>query len=262
MALGAGNFALAWSLCLFPLASEAAEPPKPVPTGDEKGFYATFGIGASQPESANGSIYRNRILNGQLYNSNTSLTLWPDPGITAETGVGYDFGPIRTELTYLYNNFAINNTVVSYQLQNFAGNSMTINKSTKFNANVNSNSLLFSTYLDIKTGSRFVPYIGGGIGSTSFQVSGFPRKHESLEVLGYQAKIGLSYLASCTTDLFVEGTYKGASPSQSNLVDSSSINNWGTRIGARLRFANRCGSRPISTPTAITKSPAIDPITE
>jgi len=262
MALGAGNFALAWSLCLFPEATEAAEPPKIVPTGEQKGFYATFGVGASQPESANGSIYGNRVLNGQLYNSNTSLTLWPSPGITAETGIGYDFGPIRTELTYLYNDFAINNTVIKYQLQDFASTNTPISKSTRFNANVNSNSLLLSSYLDIKTGSHFVPYIGGGIGPTSFQVSGFPRKHESLEVLGYQAKIGLSYLASCTTDLFAEATYKGASPSQSNLVDSSSINNWGARIGARLRFANRCGSPTTKTPSAINEATANNPNTE
>ena len=46
-----------------------------------------------------------------------------------------------------------------------------------------------SVYIDIPTNSRWAPYVGGGLGSTIIQNAG------SQGVLGYQGKVGLSYLA-------------------------------------------------------------------
>lgn len=76
--------------------------------------------------------------------------------------------------------------------------------------------MLASVYLDIPTNSRWAPYVGGG--------------------LGYQAKVGLSYLANKKTDIFVEGVYQGSSGFEENSIDYSSVNMWGARLGARFRF--------------------------
>lgn len=76
--------------------------------------------------------------------------------------------------------------------------------------------MLASVYLDIPANSRWAPYVGGG--------------------LGYQAKVGLNYLANKKTDIFVEGVYQGSSGFEENSIDYSSVNMWGARLGARFRF--------------------------
>ena len=78
---------------------------------------------------------------------------------TGEIGVGYDFGAIRTELTYAYKNYS------SGDLQSPLG---------KVNINggsTNLNSGYLSAYWDIPVGGRFVPYIGAGIGYTNYSYS-------------------------------------------------------------------------------------------
>jgi opacity protein-like surface antigen len=249
--------------CLSFGSSSSARAADAAPVNQSTGFYATLGLGASETRDVHAGKKINLEFNNQQYELNPSMILHPSPGFTAEAGVGYDFGLLRTELTYLYNNAIFNDSTGRVYLRDSLNNdSIILNKRVKFNGSADINSIFLSTYLDIPIGNRFVPYIGGGIGPSQINVSSFPKKHDDYNLLGYQAKIGITYLASCTTDLFLEGTYKGTSASDLNRVDYSATSNWGTRIGARLRFANRCGSRPISTPTAITKSPAIDPITE
>jgi opacity protein-like surface antigen len=54
---------------------------------------------------------------------------------------------------------------------------------------------------------------------------------------GYQAKIGLSYLASRSTDLFVEGNYFGnTSVDLGNGTTFGSFNSFGVKAGFRYRF--------------------------
>jgi len=243
--LGRAGLAL---LAGFSFASaSAARAADAAPTEQGTGFYATLGLGASEAEEVHANKKSNFIYNNQQYEFNPSLILHPSPGFSAEAGLGYDFGLVRTELTYLYNNTSFNDSTRQTYVRNTSNNnSIVFDRKIKFNGSADSNSLLLSAYLDIPTGSRFVPYIGGGIGPSQVNVSGFPRKQDSYNLLGYQAKLGVSYLASCSTDLFVEGTYKGSSASNLDHVDYSGMNNWGARLGARLRFANRCASSSLA----------------
>jgi opacity protein-like surface antigen len=105
--------------------------------------------------------------------------------------------------------------------------------------------VLASAYVDIPTNSRWVPYIGGGLGytnvgwgaysATAFGVT-LTQTPGSQGVFGYQAKLGLSYLASRNADLFVEGTYQGAAGFTIDRINYDPLNSWGARLGARYRF--------------------------
>ena len=74
------------------------------------------------------------------------MILHPSPGFTAEAGVGYDFGLLRTELTYLYNNAIFNDSTGRVYLRDsFNNNSIILNK--KVNESVNQ--LLFNIFIFI-----------------------------------------------------------------------------------------------------------------
>lgn len=213
--------------CVFGLSAAPAQAEEQVP--DPKGFYATLGLGASWPQNVNG----NTTVLGVPVNGSYSL----NGGFAGEIGAGYDFGLIRTELTYSYNNASLNSVTASA-----LGASVTAGVSS---GNVNTNSVLASAYIDIPTKSRWVPYVGGGIGYTNVgwgaysvtaggvtltQVAG------NQGVFGYQAKLGLSYLAAKNADVFVEGTYQGTTGFTVDQVNYDPLSSWGARLGARYRF--------------------------
>ncbi len=65
-----------------------------------------------------------------------------------------------------------------------------------------------SVYIDIPTNSRWVPYVGGGLGSTIIQTAGIQG------VLGYQ----------------------GTSNFTIDTSNADALSSWGARLGARFRF--------------------------
>lgn len=199
------------------------------PDVNSKGFYATFGAGAAWPQNLNGST--------SVFGANVSGNYSLNGGFALETGLGYDFGTVRGELTYLYDNASLNTLSVT-ALGTTGTASIT-------DGNVNTNSVLASAYVDIPTGSRWVPYLGGGLGYTNIGWGAFSARANNVTVgfnsgsqgvLGYQGKVGLSYLASKTTDLFVEGTYQGTTGFTVDSVNYDPLSSWGARIGARYRF--------------------------
>ena len=213
--------------CVLGLAATPAQAEEQVP--DPKGFYATLGLGASWPQNVTGNF---SVL-GVPVNGSYSL----GGGFAGEIGVGYDFGLVRSEVTYTYNNANINTgTLSALGLTGSAAIS---------NGNVNTNSVLASAYIDIPTKSRWVPYVGGGIGYTnvgwgaySATVAGITATQVAGNqgVFGYQAKLGLSYLAAKNADVFVEGTYQGTTGFSVDRVNYDPISSWGARLGARYRF--------------------------
>ena len=218
---------------LLPMAmgsARAQEADPAEPSADQKGFYATLGLGAAWPQNVTGDT----TVLGIPVNGNYGL----NGGFAGEIGAGYDFGPVRTELTYTYTNANLNS---------LSGSALGVNlgSTTISNGSVNTNSVLASAYVDIPTNSRWVPYIGGGLGytnvgwgaysATAFGVT-LTQTPGSQGVFGYQAKLGVSYLASRSTDLFVEGTYQGAAGFTIDGISYDPLNSWGARLGARYRF--------------------------
>lgn len=194
-----------------------------------KGFYATLGVGAAWPQNVTGST---SIL-GIDVNGDYSL----GGGFAGEVGAGYDFGSVRAEVTYLYNHSTLNNL-------NASALGQSINASIS-DGGVNTNSVMASAYVDIPTNSRFVPYVGGGLGYTNVSWGGYSasaygvtltQTPGSQGVFGYQGKLGLSYLASKTTDVFIEATYQGAAGFTVDSVNYDPLSSWGARLGARYRF--------------------------
>jgi opacity protein-like surface antigen len=195
----------------------------------EKGFYATVGLGGAWPQNVTG----NTTILGVGVTGSFAL----GGGFSGDIGAGYDFGPVRTELTYAYTGASLNSVNATA-----LGTSVTASIS---NGSVSTNSVLVSAYVDIPTKSKFTPYIGGGLGYTNVGWGAYSasalgitltQQAGSQGVLGYQAKLGVTYQASAKADVFVEGTYQGSSGFSVDSVNYDSLSAFGARLGARYRF--------------------------
>jgi len=195
----------------------------------EKGFYATVGFGGAWPQNVTG----NTTILGVGVTGSYAL----GGGFSGDIGAGYDFGPVRTELTYAYTGASLNSVTASA-----LGTSLS---SSIRNGSVSTNSVFVSAYVDIPTKSKFTPYIGGGLGYTNVGWGAYSasalgitltQQAGSQGVLGYQAKLGVTYQANAKADVFVEGTYQGSSGFSVDRVNYDSLSAFGARIGARYRF--------------------------
>jgi opacity protein-like surface antigen len=184
------------------------------------GFYLTIGAGAAWPSDVDTHVGTDDI--------NVNPVLHFGGGFSGEAGIGYDFGALRTELTYGYTRADLNDV----SLPGFdIGSSGAINK----------NDVMASLYWDISTGTRWVPYIGGGIGYTnlstpSVKIGDYRTGSANRGLFGWQAKVGVSYVTSVNTDVFLEGTYSGAQGFDDNDVNYASYNDFGAKLGFRYRF--------------------------
>ena len=221
-------------LSVFPVKADpgAANPEgkevAPTPTKAGKGFYATLGLGGAWPQNASTDAL---FSSGSAVTGTYGLT----GGFSGEAGVGYDFGPVRTELTYTYTASSLDSLDGTYR-----GNRVALIS----NSNLSTNSVLLNAYVDIPTQSKFTPYIGGGLGYTNASWANYSAiapgaillyQSGNQNGLGYQAKAGVAYQVSAKADIFVEGTYQGSSFFGSNL-NVNSLNAFGARLGARYRF--------------------------
>ena len=198
-----------------------------------KGFYATLGLGAGWPLNVGAT---DSMLN-DLLDANTNGTFSTNGGFAGEIGAGYDFGDVRAELTYVYQGSSFDSLKISNQF-----GSATLGAS----GNLNSSSVFVSGYYDIPIkNSRFIPYVGGGIGYTNLGVGSSTYSYQGTAVtldggntslFGYQAKVGVTYIASKAVDVFLEGVYQGAPGFSVDTTSYDSLNVFGARLGARYRF--------------------------
>jgi hypothetical protein len=197
-----------------------------------KGWYFTLGAGASAPNN------RTTRVGVGPENDNNDLDIPADVnyggGFALDTGIGYDFGAIRTELTYSYNRASLNDLSLSYNGNEFNTSSVS--------GAVNKNDVFASAYVDFPFG-RWSPYIGGGIGYTNLSTPSFTVENQRYGNLshgsfGWQAKAGISYGLSYNWDIYAEGVYQGAAGYEtSSDVHFGQFNNWGGKLGFRYRFA-------------------------
>lgn len=199
------------------------------------GFYATLGLGASGLSNQSTDYLDGEYTYGG--------------GFSGDIGAGYDFGPIRTELTYSYNTYPSEGlSTAAGTLRNQGGA-------------VSLNSVYVSAYWDIPVSARLVPYIGGGLGYTNYSfasgvLDGSAYAGANIGTLGYQAKAGLSYVMSRQADLFLEGVYQGGASFNLSGERYGALNSWGGRLGLRWRF----GGAPAQASAPASAEPEPTPI--
>lgn len=204
-------------------------------SGQGTGWYVTVGAGGAW--ASNWDFQDN--LDNYNFSGNSNLT----GGFAVDGGVGYDFGAIRTELTYGFSRASLHKVHVdNYETLNGSGN-------------VDKNDVMASAYLDLPFGD-WVPYIGGGIGysnlsTPSYTIDGERFSSGNKGLFGWQAKAGVAYVLNWNTDVYVEGTYSGASGFDSGDLSYSSFNNWGAKLGFRYRFG--------APPVVVVEQPAPAP---
>ena len=225
------------------------------------GFYATLGAGASWTGSTgnNAKSYTGSWTTGETFSGTYTPKLDLGAGFAGEAGVGYDFGDVRAELTYIYKGSNVGDITGSGSetgtLNGISYTNFPYNFTLSGTGTVSTNSVLVSGYYDIDTKSKFTPYVGGGLGYTNVSVptqtgnatlSGGgitatqPVNVEggSAGAFGYQAKAGVAYAASEKADVFLEGTYQGSTGVSIKGISYSPLNAFGLRAGVRFRFGS------------------------
>ena len=222
------------------------------------GWYVTAGAGASWEssitDSRTSSTYSSR--QGREIFQERNGDVGHGDGFAVEAGVGYDFGnKLRAELTYLHDTSSLGSQQYSGSIS-YAGGGDIFSGQADVSGRINRNSILASLYYDIPTKTRWVPYVGAGLGYTNVSTSDLVYNYNvalgsgrraigastvpggSGSAFGYQAKIGLSYLASRSTDLFVEGNYFGNTSVDlgNGGTTFGSFNSFGVKAGFRYRF--------------------------
>ena len=196
------------------------------------GWYLTVGAGAVWPTSQSLNL-RNTADWAAFFGDAPAPrgNVTANGGFSIDGGIGYDFGAIRTELTYGYSAPSFKNlNVTNYDI------------STSVGGKINKNDILLSAYWDVLPFSRITPYIGGGIGYTNLStpnlsVAGFNLGGANKGLFGWQAKAGVSYAIAYNWDVYVEGTYSGAGGFSTPELNWGSYDDFGAKLGFRYRFA-------------------------
>jgi len=141
----------------------APEAPVTVPTTLAQG-YGTTKVDVVEVQSVNGwylTLGAGAVWPGDLNYWANSAPLWAtsqprgvlkaNSGFSFDGGVGYDFGAIRTELTWGYSGANVDSVV-----------SRDLSRSFSAGGKLNKYDTMLSAYWDVLTFSRFTPYIGGG----------------------------------------------------------------------------------------------------
>ncbi len=205
---------------------QAGEDVPSAPQTQTEGFYGTLAVGALWPQSRQASD-RDAT---PTYNFTDSF----HEGISSEVGIGYDFGAIRAELTYAYDQAWLRSYRDPSGSYAYTGGQQ------------GTNSLLVSGYWDINTKSRWTPYLGGGIGY-GWQNQGNSGDELGNRYTGYrsgafawQAKAGVSYSLNRSGDLYAEFLYRGlggfSASDGAATYNYSSFNRLGFQVGTRWRF--------------------------
>lgn len=201
--------------------SIVVEDPASVASEHLSRLYVTGAVGANWPID--------RVATGEA----GSFTEFSNPGFSTEIGLGYDFRPVRLELTYALDASRLRGyNSVSDQYYEYDRGGETAK-----------NSAFVSLYWDLFTGKRLTPYIGGGVGISSLNVMdfsepGYGYDGYSRTLFGYQVKAGLAYAIDPRSKFFAEAVFRGTSGYNTfdgfNDWRDPSFSSWGGQVGVRI----------------------------
>ena len=164
-------------------------------------FYLNFSFG-----------YAN-LKNYDVYNSSTNKAIWDDRytelGRSIEIGIGYDFGKIRTEISYAQENGRFDEYLTYFD------NSIT--KIENDRGQLHKDFYIINTFYDFRDSKKFSPFIGLGIGFVNSVQDSAPFIPEYVrQAFVLQLKGGLSYRFSNKNILYIEGFKRDAKSHTTN----------------------------------------------
>ncbi len=166
-----------------------------------KNFYLNFSFGYSN------------LKNYDVYNTSTNQAIWDDRytelGRSIEIGIGYDFGKIRTEVSYAQENGRFDEYLTYFD------NSIT--KIENDRGKLHKDFYIINAYYDFRDSKKFSPFIGLGIGFVNSVQDSAPFIPEYVrQAFVTQFKAGLSYKFSDENIFYIEGFKRDAKSHTTN----------------------------------------------
>ena len=194
-------------------------------------FYITGNYGTQSHTSADWKA----TVSGLAHKGDISF----DDGTGWEGGLGYDFGWLRTEVSYGESLIEIEGISAVREVGPLSGTPVASSAS----GDLKVNNILINGYIDVPLGKKLTPYIGGGVGASKLDIDNIIVDGDVLEsantwLFGYQGKLGVNYALTKSFNIFGEGTYSvfsdmGAAGNEYALESSSDVN---YRAGVTLKF--------------------------
>ena len=148
-----------------------------------------------------------------------------DPGFSGEVGIGYDFGTLRTQLTYS----SINSDLTKIQ-------------GTTVDVGVDVSSFLLEGAIDFREGKNWQPYVGLGVGSSEISVNLARTVGNVNLVVGDDnissviGRVGMSYKASEKVNVYAEGWALAFDDFSIGTVEFYDCGMTGASLGLRIRL--------------------------
>ncbi|EFA70785.1 P44/Msp2 family outer membrane protein [Cylindrospermopsis raciborskii] len=149
--------------------------------------------------------------------------------------LGYQFQLFRAELE-------VGNQFLSPKNLDYDLNTRFPKRGTLSSGYISASTILLNSYFDIPTGSKFRPYVGGGLGLgiITGKIENFLGSYSlNGTAFAYQLKTGLQYEIARKANIFGELKYSSISSYQQNQYASDVIgpfNSFGVAIGYRQGF--------------------------
>ena len=153
------------------------------------------------------------LKNYDVYNTSTNKAIWDDRytelGRSIEIGIGYDFGKIRTEVSYAQENGRFDEYLTYFD------NSIT--KIENDRGQLHKDFYIINTYYDFRDSKKFSPFVGLGIGFVNSVQDSAPFIPEYIrQAFVLQLKAGLSYKFSDKNIFYIEGYKRDAKSHTTN----------------------------------------------
>ena len=212
---------------------------------ESKGLYLTGSYGSSSITKADWKAKINHSIDNIDTDINHKGTLKFKNGSGWETGIGYDFGRFRTELSYSQSSNDIKSITAEVNENVLGFDAKGTPQEASATGDLKISNIFINSYLDFPIGKKkkFTPYIGAGIGGSKLEIDDITVSDEELKaastwLFGYQWKLGVNYSISKNLNIFGEGTSSGFSDlgaaGEEYGVESSSDLSY--RGGFRLNF--------------------------
>ena len=164
-------------------------------------FYLNFSFGSSS------------LKNYDVYNTSTNKAIWDDRytelGNSFELGLGYDFGKIRTEISYAQETGRFDEYLTYFD--------KSITKIDNDRGKLHKDFYFINTYYDFRDSKRFSPFIGLGLGFVNSVQDSAPFIPEYVrQSFVLQLKGGLNYKISDKNHIYVEGFSRNANSHTTN----------------------------------------------